>query len=115
MPQLSLSINTGSVDVWRNVSSSLTLEVWKPGNVSGMIRELKIGLARGEMTGVTSDCCQSQDGEIASSSYSVSAAYFCTCLFGRKMDGLFVQNLTVAGLAFKKYDWRPSKHEGVLH
>ena len=36
------------------------------GNVSGMIWELKIGLARGEMTGVTSDCCQSQDGDIAS-------------------------------------------------
>ena len=34
VPRLSLSINTGSVDVWRNVSSSLTLEVLKPGNVS---------------------------------------------------------------------------------
>ena len=31
------------------------------------------------------------------------------------MDGSFVQNLTVAGLAFKKYDWRPSKDEDVFH
>ena len=31
------------------------------------------------------------------------------------MDGLFAINLTVAGLAFKKYDCRPSKHEEVLH
>ena len=31
------------------------------------------------------------------------------------MDGVLVQNLTVASLAFKKYDWRPSKHEDVLH
>ena len=30
----------------------ITLKVWKSGNVSGMIWELKIGLARGEMTGV---------------------------------------------------------------
>ena len=39
----------------------ITLRVWKSGNVSGMIWELKIGLAHDEMTGVTSDCCQSQD------------------------------------------------------
>ena len=44
----------------------ITLKVWKSGNVSGMIWEIKIGLARGEMTGVTSDCCQSQDGDITS-------------------------------------------------
>ena len=28
----------------------ITLEVWKSGSVSGMIWQLKIGLARGEMT-----------------------------------------------------------------
>ena len=89
VPPLSLSVNTGSVEMCRNVSSLslsnnsgsvenwksgnvsclfylITLKVWKSGNVSGMIWELKIGLARGEMTGVTSDCCQSQDGDIAS-------------------------------------------------
>ena len=31
------------------------------------------------------------------------------------MDGVLLQNLTVAGLALKKYYWRPSKHEEVLH
>ena len=89
VPPLSLSVNTGSVEMWRNVSSLslsnnsgsvenwksgnvsclfylITLKVWKSGNVSGMIWELKIGLAHDEMTGVTSDCCQSQDGDIAS-------------------------------------------------
>ena len=83
VPPLSLSVNNGSVEMWRNVSClyPITLEVWKPGkleiclgcfnlitlkvwksgNVSGMIWKLKIGLAHGKMTGVTSDCCQSQD------------------------------------------------------
>ena len=92
----------------------ITLRVWKSGNVSGMIWELKIGLAHDEMTGVTSDCCQSQDGDIACFS-SPPGRIFCSCLFRRKMDGLFVQNVTVAGLAFKKYDWRPSKLEDLLH
>ena len=47
-------------------SNLMTLEEWKSGNVSGMIWELKIGLAHDEMTGVTSDCCQSQDSHMAS-------------------------------------------------
>ena len=90
VPPLSLFVNTGSVEMWRNVSSLslpiITLEVcktgnldmclvcfnfitpkvWKSGNVSGIIWELKIGLVCGEMTCVTSDCCQSQDSHIAS-------------------------------------------------
>ena len=65
----------------------ITLKVWKSANVSGMIWEIKIGLARREMTGVTSDCCQSQDGDIASFS-SPPCRIFCSCLFGSKMDGL---------------------------
>ena len=84
----------------------ITLKVWKSGNVSGMIWELKIGLARGEMIRKTVTLLASAHRP---------AAYFCSCLFGKKMDGLFVQNLTAAGLTFKKYDWRPSKHEDVLH
>ena len=44
----------------------IILKVWKSANVSGMFWETKIGLVGGEMTGVTSDCCQSQDGDIAS-------------------------------------------------
>ena len=92
--------------MWRNVSSlSLSnncgsVEMWKSENVSGMIWQLKIGLARGEMTCVTFIAVNRK-------------TYFC-CLFGRKMDGVVVQNLTVADLAFKKYDWRPSKQEDVL-
>ena len=76
VPPLSLSVNTGSVEMWKNVSSLslsnnsgsveiwksgnlqmclvcfnlINLEVLKSGNVSGMISELKIGLACGEMT-----------------------------------------------------------------
>ena len=55
MSSLSSSSNFGSVEIWKsgNVSwlfNLITLEVWKSGNVSGMIWELKIGLARAEMT-----------------------------------------------------------------
>ena len=64
MSSLSSSSNSGSVEIWKsgNVSwlfNLIPLEVWKSGNVSGMIWELKIGLARAEMTCVTSDCCMS--------------------------------------------------------
>ena len=93
----------------------ITLEVWKSGSVSGMIWQLKIGLARGEMTRYFPLL---SIASVKTVTWLVSehrpAAYFC-CLFERKIDGVLVQNLTVAGLAFKKYDWRPSKHGDVLH
>ena len=116
VPPLSLSINTGSVEMWRNVSSlslfnnSGSVEIWKCvwddlaiENRTGARRNdalLPIAVNRKTVTWLVSE--------------HRPAAYFC-CLFGRKMDGVLVQNLTVAGLAFKKYDWRPSKHEDVLH
>ena len=56
----------GNVKICLQCLYLITLEVWKSGNVSGMIWELKIGLACSEMTCVTSDCCQSQDSHIAS-------------------------------------------------
>ena len=56
----------GNVKICLQCLYLITLEVWKSGNVSAMIWELKIGLACGEMTCVTSDCCQSQDSHIAS-------------------------------------------------
>ena len=92
----------------------ITLKVWKSGNVSGMIWELKMGLARGKMTGVTSDCCQSQDGDIAS--FSSPPGHIFLYLFFQEENGRpFCTECDCAGLAFKKYDWRPSKHKGVLH
>ena len=63
----------------------ITLRVWKSGNVSGMIWELKIGLAHDEMTGVTSDCCQSQDGDIAC--FSSPPARIFLYLFVREENG----------------------------
>ena len=63
----------------------ITLKVWKSGNVSEIIRELKIGLAHGEMTGVTSECCQLQDGDIAS--FSSPPDRMCLYLFVREENG----------------------------
>ena len=76
---------TGNLEMCLVCFNLITLKVWKSGKASWMILELKIGLACGEITCVTSDCCQSQDRHIASF-ISPPAAYFCSCLFGRKMD-----------------------------
>ena len=44
----------GNLEMCLGCFNLITLKVWKSGNVSRMIWELKIGLARGEMTSVTS-------------------------------------------------------------
>ena len=79
MPSLSLSNNSGGLEVWKcgNMSSGSLSN----NSAAKLLALLPIAVNRKTDTLLVSA--------------HRPAAYFCSCLFGRKMDGLFVQNLTV--------------------
>ena len=112
----------GNVEMWKYVFLVLiyliTLEVWKCGNLEICLPCLHLVTMEMWKCGNVEICLQRLyliTLEVWKCG-NVEVCVQCLCLITLEVwkCGKWTP-LTVAGLAFKKSDWRPSKHEDVLH